>query len=116
HLYPRRPRRGCAERHRTRGGRPVAAGDLQVHFDGQEEFDRYWYGLLDGGTPSKKGWLVDRFGVWWDIVPVQQMQIVSSAAPEMMPKLGAAMAAMERIDIAELERVAAEGQSCRGPH
>lgn len=82
---------------------------LQVHVDGQEEFDRYWYGLLDGGEASKNGWLVDRFGVWWDIVPVQQMQIVSSAAPEMMGKLGAAMSAMERIDIAELERIAAEG-------
>lgn len=80
---------------------------LQVHVDGQEEFDHYWFGLLDGGAPSKNGWLIDKFGVWWNIVPIQQMQIISSASPEAMPRIGAAANAMERIDIAELQRIAA---------
>lgn len=80
---------------------------LQVHVDGQEEFDRYWYALLDGGNASKNGWLVDKFGIWWDIVPIQQMQIFSSATPEAMRRLAIAAQSMERIDIAELGRAAA---------
>lgn len=80
---------------------------LQVHVDGQEEFDHYWYALLEGGHASKNGWLVDKFGIWWDIVPVEQMRIVSSASPEAMQRIVAAARSMERIDIAELERAAA---------
>lgn len=80
---------------------------LQVHVDGQEEFDHYWYALLDGGHPSKNGWFVDKFGIWWDIVPIQQMQIFSSATADAMQRLAVAARSMERIDIAELERVAA---------
>ena len=82
---------------------------LQVHVDGQEEFDRYWYGLLDGGTPSRNGWLVDRFGVWWDIVPVQQMALFASATPETLARLAEAARGMQRIDIAALERAVAGG-------
>ncbi len=80
---------------------------LQVHVDGQEEFDHYWYALLDGGHASKNGWLVDKFGIWWDIVPVQQMQIFSSATADAMARIAVAARSMERIDIAELERAAA---------
>lgn len=84
---------------------------LQVHVDGQEEFDHYWYALLDGGKPSKNGWLVDKFGIWWDIVPVQQMQIFSTATAQAMQRLAVAARSMERIDIAELERVSAGDES-----
>ena len=79
---------------------------LQVHVDGQAEFDHYWYGLLEGGQASTNGWLVDKFGVWWGIVPIQQMQIFSSAGPDAMQRLSMAAGSMERIDIAELQRVA----------
>ena len=79
---------------------------LQVHVDGQEEFDRYWYALLDGGSTSKNGWLIDKFGIWWNIVPIQQMQLFSSATPEAMQRLALAAQSMERIDIAALERAA----------
>lgn len=80
---------------------------LQVHVDGQEEFDHYWFGLLEGGRPSQNGWLVDRFGVWWNIVPVQQMQLFgeASGSPETLARLGQAAAQMQRIDIAEMERI-----------
>lgn len=80
---------------------------LQVHVDGQEEFDHYWYALLEGGHPSKNGWLVDKFGIWWDIVPIQQMQIFSTADTAALERLAAAARSMERIDIAELQRAAA---------
>lgn len=80
---------------------------LQAHVDGQEEFDHYWYALLEGGHASKNGWLIDKFGIWWNIVPIQQMQIFSTATPDAMPRIAQAAQSMERIDIAELERAAA---------
>ncbi len=61
---------GRAERHGPEADVQSQRVTLQVHVEGQQEFDHYWYGLLDGGKASKNGWLVDRFGVWWDIVPV----------------------------------------------
>lgn len=82
----------------------------QIVVDGQDEFDRYWDALLaHGGTPSMNGWLVDRFGVWWDIVPVQQMQIFQKAAadPAAMGRVAQAAFSMQRIVIADLERAAA---------
>lgn len=80
---------------------------LQVHVDGQDEFDHYWFALLEGGRASTNGWLVDTFGVWWGIVPIQQMQTFSSADAEAMQRLSVAAGSMERIDIAELQRAAA---------
>lgn len=44
---------------------------LQAHVDGQEEFDHFWYGLLDGGHASKNGWLVDKFCIWWSLGSVE---------------------------------------------
>lgn len=84
---------------------------LQIHVDGQREFDRYWYALLDGGVPSQNGWLVDRYGVWWNVVPVQQMQLFARASTnsEVLGRLGAAATSMHRIDIDELERIVSGG-------
>ena len=45
------------------------AVSVQVHVDTQEELDHYWYALLDGGTESECGWLKDRYGFSWQIVP-----------------------------------------------
>lgn len=81
---------------------------LQLHVDGQEEFDHYWYGLLEGGEARSNGWLIDRFGVWWSLVPIQQMRIFASATPEAVGRIGQALGQMDRIDIAELERIAQE--------
>lgn len=80
---------------------------LQVHVDGQEEFDHFWFPLVEGGQESMNGWLVDRFGVWWDIVPVQQMEIVMQASPEVQGKLWGVLSSTGRVDIARLQRIAA---------
>lgn len=77
---------------------------LAVMCDGQKEVDRYWDGLLaNGGEPSQCGWLKDRFGVSWQIIPRQLNELLNSTEP------GKAEAAMRcilqqvKIDIAELE-------------
>lgn len=80
---------------------------LQIHVDGQEEFDHFWFSLSEGGQESMNGWLVDRFGVWWGIVSVQQMRLVAEATPEVMGRLWRTLNSQGRVDIARLERIAA---------
>jgi predicted 3-demethylubiquinone-9 3-methyltransferase (glyoxalase superfamily) len=60
HLFNAGPYRGLTE-----------AFSLMVTCRTQEEIDRFWDGLSDGGTPSHCGWITDRFGVTWQIVPEQ---------------------------------------------
>lgn len=47
------------------------AFSLMVTCQTQEQIDRFWDGLSDGGTPSQCGWITDRFGVTWQIIPEQ---------------------------------------------
>ncbi len=50
---------------------------ISVQCDTQEEVDRYWDRLLEGGTPQACGWLTDRFGVSWQINPKLLMELIS---------------------------------------
>ena len=52
------------------------AFSLFVSVEGQEEVDRYWDALVDGGEPSRCGWLVDRFGLSWQVVPTRLGQLM----------------------------------------
>jgi predicted 3-demethylubiquinone-9 3-methyltransferase (glyoxalase superfamily) len=80
------------------------AMSLMVECDDQEELDRYWYALLEGGGKEIAcGWLHDRFGVRWQIVPAvleQMMRQKDSAAGK---RVAEAMMDMVKIDIAALE-------------
>jgi predicted 3-demethylubiquinone-9 3-methyltransferase (glyoxalase superfamily) len=70
----------------------------------QDEVDRYWDALLaDGGTPSQCGWLKDRFGVSWQVVPVQVGRLMFGGDPEGSARAMAALMPMTKIDIATLE-------------
>jgi predicted 3-demethylubiquinone-9 3-methyltransferase (glyoxalase superfamily) len=71
-----------------------------VRCDSQAEVDDYWAKLSDGGKPGQCGWLKDRFGVSWQIVP--------TALPDLIQNKNAlaAMMKMGKIDIGELERAA----------
>ena len=72
-----------------------------VHCKDQEEIDHYWSKLLEGGgSEIACGWLKDRFGVRWQIVPVNIMELIRPAAAMR------AMMQMKKLDIAELERAA----------
>lgn len=71
----------------------------------QAEVDRYWDALLaDGGEPSVCGWLKDRFGVSWQVIPRQLPQMIASPDREAAARALEAMLKMVKIDVAELER------------
>jgi predicted 3-demethylubiquinone-9 3-methyltransferase (glyoxalase superfamily) len=81
---------------------------FQVMCDDQEEVDHYWSNLTaDGGEEGPCGWLKDRFGVSWQIVPRALPELLSSSDPETSQRVMAAMLEMRKIEIAELERAAA---------
>jgi predicted 3-demethylubiquinone-9 3-methyltransferase (glyoxalase superfamily) len=71
-----------------------------VRCDSQEEVDYYWSRLLAGGTESQCGWLKDKFGLSWQIVPARLPELIRH------PKAMQAVMKMKKLDIAELERAA----------
>ena len=81
------------------------AFSLFVTCETQEEVDRYWKALLaGGGTPTQCGWLKDRFGVAWQVIPTVLMRYLADKDPEKSGRVGQAMLQMVKIDIAGLER------------
>lgn len=75
----------------------------------QEEVDAYWERLLEGGgRPDQCGWLVDRFGVSWQIVPSVLNELLRDPDGEKANRVMQAMLQMVKLDIAELQR-ASEG-------
>lgn len=74
--------------------------------EGQEEVDFYWDKLVEGGEPSYCGWLKDRFGVSWQVEPVELIQMMADPDPEKARRVTEAMLKVEgKFDIAELRRV-----------
>ena len=75
-----------------------------VHCDTQEEVDHYWDRLIaDGGTPSQCGWLKDKFGVSWQIVPRVLLDL-QGGEPARVGRMMQAMMKMRKLDIAGLKR------------
>ena len=72
----------------------------------QAEVDRLWAALLDGGSPSQCGWLKDRWGLSWQIVPTRLIQLLADADPKRSRRAMEAMLKMRKLDIAALERAA----------
>ena len=72
----------------------------------QEEVDHFWDKLSEGGDPEAQqcGWLKDRFGVSWQIVPRQLMEYMGDPDPEKSGRTVQAMLQMKKLDIAELKR------------
>ena len=84
---------------------------LYVTCEDQAEVDRYWDALLDGGTEEQCGWLRDRYGVAWQIVPRRLEELTSDSKPAVARAAAEAMLKMVKIDIAELERAAEEARN-----
>jgi len=81
------------------------AVSLAVECDDQVEIDRYWEQLLaGGGTESVCGWLKDKYGFSWQVVPKTWMEYAAGDDPEKVKRAMDAMLKMVKFDIAELER------------
>ncbi len=78
-----------------------------VHCGSQDEVDYFWDALTsDGGEESQCGWLKDRFGLSWQIIPDRLMELIGDPDPGRSRRAMEAMLQMVKIDIAELERAA----------
>jgi predicted 3-demethylubiquinone-9 3-methyltransferase (glyoxalase superfamily) len=74
-----------------------------VKCETQEEIDYYWDKLLDGGEPQRCGWLKDRFGLSWQIVPAQLSELFGGNDPQIAGRVMQAMMQMVKFDIAKLK-------------
>ncbi len=81
------------------------AASLFVQCDDQAEVDKLWHGLsADGGAASQCGWLKDRFGLSWQIVPKAFMRMMSDGDGARVARVTQAMLGMGKLDIAALQR------------
>jgi predicted 3-demethylubiquinone-9 3-methyltransferase (glyoxalase superfamily) len=81
---------------------------FQVNCENQEEVDVYWSKLSEGGEEGPCGWLKDKFGVSWQIVPTVLPKLLTDPDREKAQRVMAAMLKMRKIEIPELERAAAQ--------
>jgi predicted 3-demethylubiquinone-9 3-methyltransferase (glyoxalase superfamily) len=82
---------------------------LQIDCESQKEVDYYWDKLSEGGDDKAQqcGWLKDRYGLSWQVVPRALIELMSDPDPEKSGRVMEAMLRMKKIDIAGLERAAA---------
>jgi predicted 3-demethylubiquinone-9 3-methyltransferase (glyoxalase superfamily) len=77
---------------------------LFVDCDTQDEVDELWEKLTEGGEPGPCGWLTDRFGVSWQIIPRRLGELLNDEDPEKARRAMEAMLQMSKIDVEGLER------------
>ena len=81
------------------------AVSFTINCEDQTEVDYYWDALMaDGGVPSRCGWLKDKFGLSWQVVPKQLIQLIASSNRAAAGRAMQAMMKMTKIDVAELQR------------
>jgi predicted 3-demethylubiquinone-9 3-methyltransferase (glyoxalase superfamily) len=81
---------------------------LVVNCKNQEEVDYYWERLSAGGQKVECGWLKDKFGLSWQVVPTILGELLADKDPQKLERVMKAMLQMKKIDVAGLKR-AAEG-------
>jgi len=79
------------------------AFSISVRVDGQAEVDRLWSALTEGGKEVACGWLTDRFGVTWQITPMQMEDLRKAGTPAQAQAVFEAMMKMVKFDVAALE-------------
>lgn len=93
----------------------ISAGPLEpfnhavsflVECDTQDEVDRYWDALIDGGAPEQCGWLKDRYGLSWQIVPRRLGELMTDPDRSKARRVGEAMMRMVKLDVDGLEAAA----------
>ena len=75
-----------------------------VHCETQEEVDELWEKLSEGGEEGQCGWLKDKYGVSWQIIPAALMEMLQDKDPEKSKRVMEAMLQMQRIDVKALRR------------
>ena len=85
------------------------AVSFQIDCADQEEADHYWYSLSKDGEESQCGWLKDRYGLSWQVVPRRLLELLADPDAGRSTRAMQAMLRMGRIDVAELERAADGG-------
>jgi predicted 3-demethylubiquinone-9 3-methyltransferase (glyoxalase superfamily) len=100
----------------TLDGRPFMAMDGGPHFrfdqgfslfvscQTQEEIDRLWEKLSEGGEPQMCGWVTDRYGISWQIVPSMMGELMDGSDPARAKRVWEAMLKMRKLDIEGLQR------------
>jgi len=82
------------------------AVSLEISCADQEEVDYFWQRLSEGGQEGPCGWLKDRYGVSWQVVPAGMDEMFADADPGRAARAMQAMFGMRKLDIAELRRAA----------
>ncbi|MGW0825346.1 VOC family protein [Streptomyces sp. NPDC002845] len=78
---------------------------FQILCDDQDEVDHYWNRFIaDGGEAGPCGWLKDKYGLSWQVVPARLIELVSDPDPEKAARATRAMLSMTKLDIAALEK------------
>jgi predicted 3-demethylubiquinone-9 3-methyltransferase (glyoxalase superfamily) len=80
-----------------------------VNCETQEEVDYFWQKLSEGGAESQCGWLKDKYGLSWQVVPTILAELMQDKDPEKSQRVMKAMLQMKKMDISKLKQ-AAEGQ------
>ena len=71
--------------------------------DSQAEIDHLWDGLLAGGTAEACGWLRDRYGLSWQIMPRRLLELIAGPDQERAARVATAMLGMVKLDLAAIE-------------
>lgn len=82
------------------------AMSLLVECEDQAEVDRFWEAFSEGGEPGPCGWIKDKYGLSWQIVPRRLDELIADPNPQRSQAAFKAMMEMGKIDVAELERAA----------
>ena len=82
------------------------AVSFQIDCADQAEVDHYWTALTEGGQESQCGWLEDRFGLSWQVVPRRLTELLGDPDADRARRAMEAMLGMAKIDVGELERAA----------
>ena len=82
------------------------AVSFQITCETQEEVDRYWQALTEGGEESMCGWLKDRYGLSWQVVPQGMEEVFADADPARAQRAMQAMLGMRKLDLAALQAAA----------
>ncbi|MEZ5101770.1 MAG: VOC family protein [Thermoleophilia bacterium] len=98
----------CGQRFTALNGGPTRpfteAISFLVECEDQPEVDRLWAALGDGGNESVCGWLQDRYGLWWQIVPAEVLDLIAGPDPAAAERARQAVWGMRKLDLAEVRR------------